>query len=128
MTPQERAEAIRALDAAHAERAALDVPPPTGRGDIADAVAAEEHFVRVDSAWDALNRDLFEARAASGLFPSRPDAAEVLDLERRTSAAWASRERAKAHRDRLMFELDRANSPGMGLPPGGGGEYGSEPW
>lgn len=117
-TPDERERYLAQLAERDAERAALDVPAPTGRGDIADACAAEEHYSRIDAAWDELNRELLEARSAAGLFPSAADTAELRDLQRRVDAAWASRERARHHRDRLMFEMERANSPGMGLPPG----------
>lgn len=120
MTPAERTEYIERMNRAAADRAALAVPAPTGRGELADAAAAEDHYSRVDAAWSGLDQQLRYAQAAAGLFPAAADAAELANLERRTAAAWASRELAKRHRDRLMGDLGLFDSPGYGLPPGEG--------
>lgn len=115
--PEERERYIAQLNAAAAERDALAVPP-TGRGEIADLAAAEDHYATTYGVWDQLETALRTARAEAGPIPSAADAAELRDLERRVAIASRSMEIAKAHRDRLMREFDLGSSPGMGLPPG----------
>lgn len=113
---RERTAFLARRDAERAERDALP-PPPTGRGELADLAEAEEHFTRVDAAWDALDQDLKQARSSAGMFPSAADAAELADLQRRTDAAWRSRQAAYAHRQRL-WDQERQTYGERGLPPG----------
>jgi hypothetical protein len=121
MTPAERDAYLARMRNDAAARAALAPPPSTGRGDLSDLAAAEEHFTRVDAAWDELDGELRAARSAAGMFPAAGDLAALADLQRRTDAAWASREAARAHRQALWDNERQAyGTPGMGLPPGDG--------
>ncbi len=99
------------------------MPAPTG-DNLRDLALADEHFARVDQAWDTLDFELRRARIAAGMFPTDVDQAELRELERRTATAWRSREVAQRHRDRLFRREGHLAEPGFGLPPGDRDWYG----
>lgn len=120
-TPLEKELAYRADVIAEMARFELErsvpPPPPTGRGAVADAAAAEDHFDRVHQAWDLADSEWSAAHATLGPLPDSAALAEVEHLDRRREAAWRSRVAAMAHRDRLLAALDDVGA--AQLPPGG---------
>jgi Double zinc ribbon len=106
MTPSQRTEYLRRIDARAAVRDALDTPPATGNL-LRDLGAAEDHYNRVESAWLQFDQEVRDAEARLGMFPAPAELAEVAEVRGRCDAAWASLAAARAHRDMLREQEDR---------------------